>query len=80
MGGPVPLLGVGAPPGGEHRLPPTLLSRLCRPGCEEKAKPQNSRKIGPAGGGQQFPSALHSWAVGRAPAPPRMLPASFLCS
>ncbi|XP_045408553.1 uncharacterized protein LOC123638766 [Lemur catta] len=38
------------------------------PGWEEEGKPQNSRKIGPAGGGQKFPSALHSWAAERAPA------------
>lgn len=39
----MPLVGVSAPLRGTP-FSPSLLSRLCRPGCEEKAKPQNSRK------------------------------------
>lgn len=47
---------------------PSAPARHCGPGWEEEGKPQNSQKIGPAGGGQKFPSALHSWAAKRAPA------------
>ncbi|XP_047651889.1 basic proline-rich protein-like [Phacochoerus africanus] len=48
--------------------PPPAPPRRCRLGWEEAGKPHNLRKIGPAGGGQKFPSALHSWAAKRAPA------------
>lgn len=47
---------------------PSAPARHCGPGWEEEGKPQNLQKIGPAGGGQKFPSALHSWAAKRAPA------------
>lgn len=47
--------------------PQPLLGSAGRDGRRQR-RPTTRKKIGPAGSGQKFPSALHSWAAKRAPA------------